>query len=90
MAAIRSIIGSAGGDFAEGVLVDASKRAASISAAVGKLQAGMDEISLGELDEYEVAPARARRKAINAKIESDLLPAARALPKEVKAALGAL
>ena len=50
----------------------------------------MDEISLGELDEAEVAPARARRKAVNSKIEGELLPAARSLPGEVKAALAAL
>eukprot|EP00966_Prymnesium_polylepis_P006514 149328-Prymnesium_polylepis.1 len=135
--AIRGVIASAGGQFAEGMLVDASKRAASLSASVGKLQVcgqstqqrliltlepppypehgaaarrpalnarpkpkpaaspptptllwqvAMDEISLGELDEADVPAARTRRKAVNAKLEAELLPAARALPSEESAA----
>jgi len=88
--AVRAVVASAAGEFAEGLLVDASKRAAALSAAANKLQYGMDEIAIGDLDESEVPAARARRKAVNAKLEGSLLPAARSLPSEVKAALAAL
>ena len=84
-AAIRAMLVDTSGEFAEALLDEASKRAAALSAAVNKLQFGMDEISLGELDEELVAPARARRKAINLGLEEDLLSAARKLPAEILA-----
>lgn len=63
----------------------ASKRAAAIGGAIGGLQGMMDEIDLGELDDEARAAARQRRKAINARVEGKLEPAARALKEHVRA-----
>ena len=42
----------------------------------------MDEIDLGELDDEARADARTRRKAINARVEGELEPAARTVRRE--------
>lgn len=53
-------------------------------------QFGMDEIAIGDLEESEVQAARARRKAINTKLESSLSPAVRSVMSEVKSVLAAM
>ena len=50
------------------------------------LQGLMDEVDLGEIEDDEArGAARLRRKAINARVEAELEPAAQALKVHVKA-----
>lgn len=59
--------------------------AANIGGRIGGLQGLMDEVDLGELDDEARGAARLRRKAINARVEAELEPAAQALKVHVKA-----
>ena len=72
----------------DGAALDAlSKRAAACGGVVGQLQSMMDEIDLGELEDDEVrSAARARRKAVNARVEGTLEPAKGELNAAIKAA----
>ena len=63
-----------------------SKRAAACGGVVGQLQALMDDLDIGDLDDEARALARTRRKAINARVENELEPAKTALNSAVKAA----
>ena len=55
----------------------------ALSGNVGKLQAAVDDVSVGDLEEGEVRDgARARRKALNATIEDELTPAVALLRKK--------
>lgn len=75
------------GQAADTAAVDAiSRRVAACGGTVGQLQALMDEIDLGELDDEARTAARSRRKAINAKVEAELEPAKTQLQAAVKAA----
>ena len=46
----------------------------------------MDEIDIGDLDDEARTAARARRKAINARVEAELEPAKGTLSKAIMAA----
>jgi hypothetical protein len=59
--------------------------AANIGGRIGGLQGLMDEVDLGDLDDEARGAARLRRKAINARVEAELEPAAQALKAHVKA-----
>jgi hypothetical protein len=63
-----------------------SRRVAACAGLVGQLQGLMDEIDLGELDDARRADARARRKAIHARVEGEFEPAKNALSGAVRAA----
>ena len=63
-----------------------SKRSAACSGGVGQLQSLMDEIDIGDLDDEARTAARARRKAINARVEGELEPAKGTLSKAIMAA----
>ena len=63
-----------------------SRRVAACAGLVGQLQGLMDEIDLGSLDDARRAEARARRKAIHARVEGEFEPARNALSAAVRAA----
>eukprot|EP00959_Pyramimonas_sp_CCMP1952_P096887 2025180-Pyramimonas_sp.AAC.1 len=53
---------------------DACKRATALGPKLGKLQGLMEEISIGSLDDEARALAQTRRKAVNRRIEEELMP----------------
>lgn len=55
--------------------IDAAKRAPGLAPMLGKLQNAMEEISIGSLDDDARVVAKARRMAINKRIEEELMPA---------------
>mmetsp|Transcript_66819 Transcript_66819/g.139253 ORF Transcript_66819/g.139253 Transcript_66819/m.139253 type:complete len:203 (+) Transcript_66819:61-669(+) len=59
----------------EGDKDDACKRAGGLAGKLGKLQNAMEEISIGSLDDEAREAAKSRRKAVNKRIEDELMPA---------------
>ena len=56
---------------------------ASLAAAIGKVQAQVDEVDLGQLEDDARAEARGKRKALTARLEAELMPGL----KDLRAAL---
>lgn len=61
--------------FAGDALDALGKRVVALGAALGKLQNGMEEISIGSLDDDQRAVAKKIRVGINSRIEEELMPA---------------
>lgn len=72
--------------FKDGDKDAACKRATGLGGKLGKLQNAMEEISLGSLDDKEREAAKSRRKALNKRIEEELMPACVACRKAAAAA----
>ena len=61
---------------------EVARRASALSAALGRLQASLDEVDLSGLDDAARPAAREQRKAASARLET-LVPTARALCAEI-------